>query len=31
MNDITVAMFAVANQDAAIAFYTQKLLSLIHI
>lgn len=25
MNDITVAMFAVANQDAAIAFYTQKL------
>jgi len=25
VNDITVAMFAVANQDAAIAFYTQKL------
>ena len=22
MNDITVAMFAVADQDAAIAFYT---------
>jgi lactoylglutathione lyase len=25
MNDITVAMFTVASQDAAIAFYTQKL------
>ena len=25
MNDITIAMFAVADQDAAIAFYTQKL------
>lgn len=25
MNDITVAMFTVANQDAAIAFYTEKL------
>ena len=25
MNDISVAMFTVASQDAAIAFYTQKL------
>ena len=25
MDDITVAMFTVADQDAAIAFYTQKL------
>ncbi len=25
MNDISVAMFTVANQDAAVAFYTQKL------
>jgi lactoylglutathione lyase len=25
MNDISIAMFTVASQDAAIAFYTQKL------
>jgi lactoylglutathione lyase len=25
MNDISIAMFTVANQDAALAFYTEKL------